>query len=81
MIAGPIEIARLPLKGGGHSNVDFCILNRRVETGEEADAWARLFKEAPALLELAHRVAAHFADTDAPIGIEARGILGRLGKL
>lgn len=38
----------------------------------------RLIAEVPALLALAERIAAHFADTDAPLGIDARAIIARV---
>lgn len=38
---------------------------------------ARLIAEAPALLALAERIAAHFADTGSPLGIDARAIIRR----
>lgn len=35
----------------------------------------------PRLVELAHRIAAHFSDTDAPLGIDATTLLRELGEL
>jgi len=42
------------------------------------EANARLIAKAPALVELARRVAAHFADTDAPLGMAARALLAEI---
>ena len=43
----------------------------------EQEANARLIAEAPELLDFACRVATHFADTDAPLGMAARDIIAR----
>lgn len=39
---------------------------------------ARLIATAPTMAEFIGRVAAYFADTDAPLGIEARAILTQI---
>ena len=43
----------------------------------EQEANARLIAEAPELLDFARRVATHFADTDAPLGMAARDVIAR----
>jgi len=45
---------------------------------EEAEANARLIATAPALAALARRVAAHFAGTDAPLGLAAAALLAEI---
>jgi hypothetical protein len=42
------------------------------------EANASLISAAPEMFDLLQRVADYFADTDAPIGIEARRILGKV---
>ncbi len=44
-------------------------------SGEPDAEGARMIAAAPELAALAARVAEHFADTDAPLGIEARRLL------
>ena len=60
---GPWKIAPVDATGNGHAPTPHDM---------------RLIAQAPALAALARRVAAHFADTDAPLGLAAAALLAEI---
>lgn len=67
-----VYVAQRRADGMPDGRICECFGNCLVTTDDELRANARLIVVAPALLDIARRVAEHFADTDAPLGIAAR---------